>query len=162
MDDATDRGYTEAIITAVGMGLNPIDTSLNYRNQRSELDHDEQEEFQRYLLLHGEPIYGVYPELNETNRKKFADFKKQRRKGFAERTCQLVFRSGPPAMVREPNVTHCSHKAALSLRIGDALRRKNFERHKAVEVRVAGLLHIRIESTPPEFGKNTGQETCAT
>ena len=36
MDDATDRGYTEAIITAAGMGLNAIDTSLNYRNQRSE------------------------------------------------------------------------------------------------------------------------------
>ena len=30
--------------------------------------HDEQEEFQRYLLMRGEPIYGVYPELNEANR----------------------------------------------------------------------------------------------
>jgi len=41
--------------------------------------HDEQEEFQRYLLLHGEPIYGVYPELNETNRKKFEEWKKDRK-----------------------------------------------------------------------------------
>lgn len=36
MDDATDQGYIEAMITAVRMGLNVIDTSLNYRNQRSE------------------------------------------------------------------------------------------------------------------------------
>jgi len=36
MDDATDQGYIEAVITAVRLGLNVIDTSLNYRNQRSE------------------------------------------------------------------------------------------------------------------------------
>lgn len=36
MDDATDRGYTESIFAAIRMGLNFIDTSLNYRNQRSE------------------------------------------------------------------------------------------------------------------------------
>src|SRR5690242_13542001 len=36
MDDETDRGYVEAVMTAVRMGLNVIDTSLNYRNQRSE------------------------------------------------------------------------------------------------------------------------------
>jgi regulator of RNase E activity RraA len=41
--------------------------------------HDEQEEFQRYLLLRGEPIYGVYPELSEANRKKFEEFKKQKK-----------------------------------------------------------------------------------
>jgi len=41
--------------------------------------HDDQEEFQRYLLLRGEPIYGVYPELNEANRKKFEEFKKQKK-----------------------------------------------------------------------------------
>ena len=41
--------------------------------------HDEQEEFQRYLLLQGEPIYGVYPELNEANRKKFEEWKKQQK-----------------------------------------------------------------------------------
>ena len=42
------------------------------------MTHDEQEEFQRYLLLRGEPIYGVYPELNEANRKRFEEFKKQK------------------------------------------------------------------------------------
>jgi len=36
MDDASDRGYIESVITAIRLGLNVIDTSLNYRNQRSE------------------------------------------------------------------------------------------------------------------------------
>ena len=36
MDDATDRGYEEAVRAAIGAGINCIDTSLNYRNQRSE------------------------------------------------------------------------------------------------------------------------------
>src|SRR5205823_2264748 len=36
MDDATDDGYAESVITAAGRGVNLIDTSLNYRNQRSE------------------------------------------------------------------------------------------------------------------------------
>ncbi len=36
MDDATDRGYTEAVRGALAGGVNCIDTSLNYRNQRSE------------------------------------------------------------------------------------------------------------------------------
>ena len=36
MDDATDALYEEAIVTALNGGINFIDTSLNYRNQRSE------------------------------------------------------------------------------------------------------------------------------
>ena len=43
------------------------------------MEHDEQEKFQRKLLLEGEPIYGVYPNLNEANQKKFEDWKKGRR-----------------------------------------------------------------------------------
>ncbi len=35
-DDATDRDYTEAIVRAVELGVNVIDTSSNYRFQRSE------------------------------------------------------------------------------------------------------------------------------
>jgi aryl-alcohol dehydrogenase-like predicted oxidoreductase len=35
-DDTTDHGYTESVKEAVAAGLNFIDTSLNYRNQRSE------------------------------------------------------------------------------------------------------------------------------
>jgi len=43
------------------------------------MEHDDQEQFQRKLLLQGEPIYGVYPNLNEANRKKFEEFKKGKR-----------------------------------------------------------------------------------
>ena len=35
-DEKTDRGYTEAIISAVQHGINVIDTAANYRFQRSE------------------------------------------------------------------------------------------------------------------------------
>jgi aryl-alcohol dehydrogenase-like predicted oxidoreductase len=35
-DDATDQGYAEAVTAAFGMGVNFVDTSLNYRSQRSE------------------------------------------------------------------------------------------------------------------------------
>src|SRR3954452_4715474 len=37
MDERTDRGYTQAVVAAVQGGINFIDTSLNYRNQRSDL-----------------------------------------------------------------------------------------------------------------------------
>src|ERR1700693_3114437 len=36
LDEATDRGYAEAVGAALAAGVNFIDTSLNYRNQRSE------------------------------------------------------------------------------------------------------------------------------
>jgi len=35
-DEATDRGYTDAIIAAVESGANVLDTAINYRFQRSE------------------------------------------------------------------------------------------------------------------------------
>jgi aryl-alcohol dehydrogenase-like predicted oxidoreductase len=35
-DDSTDAGYAEAVLQALSGGVNLIDTSLNYRNQRSE------------------------------------------------------------------------------------------------------------------------------
>ena len=35
-DDATDRSYSEAIGSALGSGINVIDTAINYRHQRSE------------------------------------------------------------------------------------------------------------------------------
>jgi regulator of RNase E activity RraA len=41
------------------------------------LEHDLQEQFQRFLLLQGEPIYGVYPTLNDANKKKFEEWKKK-------------------------------------------------------------------------------------
>ena len=36
VDDATDASYEESVGVALGGGINVIDTSLNYRNQRSE------------------------------------------------------------------------------------------------------------------------------
>jgi 5-oxopent-3-ene-1,2,5-tricarboxylate decarboxylase/2-hydroxyhepta-2,4-diene-1,7-dioate isomerase len=42
------------------------------------LEHDEQEEFQRQLLLKGESIYGVYP-MNEATRKRFEEYRKQKK-----------------------------------------------------------------------------------
>jgi aryl-alcohol dehydrogenase-like predicted oxidoreductase len=36
MDDVTDAAYTEAVTAAIAGGINFIDTSLNYRHQRSE------------------------------------------------------------------------------------------------------------------------------
>jgi hypothetical protein len=36
MDAATDRAYAEAVTGTLAAGVNFIDTSLNYRNQRSE------------------------------------------------------------------------------------------------------------------------------
>src|SRR5258705_6694601 len=35
-DDATDRAYVEAIVTALRSGINLLDTAINYRHQRSE------------------------------------------------------------------------------------------------------------------------------
>jgi hypothetical protein len=35
-NDATDHGYTDAVIAAVESGANVIDTAINYRLQRSE------------------------------------------------------------------------------------------------------------------------------
>ena len=43
------------------------------------LQHDDREEFQRHLLLNGEPIYGVYPTLNDTNKAKFEEFLKRKK-----------------------------------------------------------------------------------
>src|SRR6266853_1099257 len=37
MDEATDRGYRESVVEAMSGGVNFLDTSLNYRHQRSEL-----------------------------------------------------------------------------------------------------------------------------
>jgi aryl-alcohol dehydrogenase-like predicted oxidoreductase len=35
-DDATDKGYTDAIVAAVEGGINVVDSAINYRSQRSE------------------------------------------------------------------------------------------------------------------------------
>lgn len=60
-------------------GVLVIPSTIVDRVLEKAIAHDEQEDFQRYLLLHGESIYGVYPELNDANRRKFEEFKKQKK-----------------------------------------------------------------------------------
>lgn len=59
-------------------GVLVIPASIVEKVLAKAMEHDEQERFQRKLLLEGEPIYGVYPTLNEANRKKFEASKKGR------------------------------------------------------------------------------------
>ncbi|MBI2686067.1 MAG: ribonuclease activity regulator RraA [Acidobacteria bacterium] len=58
-------------------GVLVIPASIVEKVLEKVMEHDQQEEFQRKLLLEGEPIYGVYPTLNEANRKKFEEWKKK-------------------------------------------------------------------------------------
>jgi regulator of RNase E activity RraA len=60
-------------------GILVIPASIVTKVLEKAMEHDKQEEFQRHLLLQGEPIYGVYPELNEANRKRFEEFKRQKK-----------------------------------------------------------------------------------
>jgi regulator of RNase E activity RraA len=59
-------------------GVLVIPASIVNKVLEKAMAHDELEEFQRYLLLQGEPIYGVYPQLNEANSRKFEEFKKKK------------------------------------------------------------------------------------
>jgi regulator of RNase E activity RraA len=59
-------------------GVLVIPAAIVDRVLEKAMEHDEQEQFQRKLLLEGEPIYGVYPNLNEANQKKFEAWKKAR------------------------------------------------------------------------------------
>ncbi len=61
-------------------GVLVIPASIVDKVLEKAMEHDAQEDFQRRLLPQGEPVYGVYPTLNEANRKKFEDFKKQQQK----------------------------------------------------------------------------------
>jgi aryl-alcohol dehydrogenase-like predicted oxidoreductase len=49
-DEATDRGYSDAIVAAVEGGINVVDTAINYRFQRSERSV---REALKQLLAHG-------------------------------------------------------------------------------------------------------------
>jgi regulator of RNase E activity RraA len=60
-------------------GILVIPASIVSKVLQQAMEHDQLEEFQRHLLLQGEPIYGVYPALNEANRKRFEEFKKQKK-----------------------------------------------------------------------------------
>jgi regulator of RNase E activity RraA len=57
-------------------GILVIPAEIAEKVANTALEHDEQEEFQRDLLLKGESIYGVYP-MNEKNRKLFEEYRKK-------------------------------------------------------------------------------------
>jgi regulator of RNase E activity RraA len=60
-------------------GVLVIPASIVDKVLEKAMEHDAQENVQRRLLLQGEPVYGVYPTLNEANKKKFEDFKKKQK-----------------------------------------------------------------------------------
>jgi regulator of RNase E activity RraA len=60
-------------------GILVIPASIVERVLEKAMEHDEQEAFQRRLLLGGASIYGVYPNLNPENKRKFEEYKKQKK-----------------------------------------------------------------------------------
>ena len=60
-------------------GVLVIPASIVDKVLEKAMQHDDREDFQRRLLLSGEPIYGVYPTLNDTNKAKFEEFLKQKK-----------------------------------------------------------------------------------
>ncbi len=60
-------------------GILVISASIVNQVLQQAMEHDQLEEFQRQLLLQGEPISGVHPELNEGNRKRFEEFKREKK-----------------------------------------------------------------------------------
>jgi regulator of RNase E activity RraA len=66
------------ILVGDSQGILVIPADIAEKVANTALEHDEQEEFQRQLLLKGESIYGVYP-MNEANRKRFEEYRKQKR-----------------------------------------------------------------------------------
>jgi len=67
------------ILIGESHGILVIPSSIVDKVLEKALQHDEQEDFQRTLLLNGESIYGVYPTLNDANKAKFEDFKKNKK-----------------------------------------------------------------------------------
>jgi regulator of RNase E activity RraA len=59
-------------------GVLVIPASIVDKVLEKALQHDDREEFQRQLLLSGEPIYEVYPNLNDKNKKKFEEIMKKK------------------------------------------------------------------------------------
>jgi 5-oxopent-3-ene-1,2,5-tricarboxylate decarboxylase / 2-hydroxyhepta-2,4-diene-1,7-dioate isomerase len=66
------------ILIGEAHGILVIPAALVDKVLEKAMAHDGQEEFQRHLLLSGESIYGVYPNLNDANKKRFEEFKKTR------------------------------------------------------------------------------------
>ena len=67
------------ILVGESTGILVIPAAIAEKVANTALEHDEQEEFQRELLLKGESIFGVYPTMNEVNRKKFEEWRKTKK-----------------------------------------------------------------------------------
>ena len=68
------------ILVGESTGILVIPAAIAEKVANVALEHDEQEEFQRELLLKGESIVGVYPAMNEVMRKRFEEWKKSKSK----------------------------------------------------------------------------------
>lgn len=66
------------ILVGESTGILVIPAAIAEKVANTALEHDEQEEFQRELLLKGESITGVYP-MNDATRKRFAEWKAKRK-----------------------------------------------------------------------------------
>jgi 5-oxopent-3-ene-1,2,5-tricarboxylate decarboxylase / 2-hydroxyhepta-2,4-diene-1,7-dioate isomerase len=66
------------ILVGESTGILVIPAAIAEKIADKALEHDEEEAFQRQLLLQGESIYGVYP-MNPATRKRFEEYKKQKR-----------------------------------------------------------------------------------
>jgi len=63
------------ILVGESTGILVIPAAIAEKVANAALEHDEQEEFQRDMLLKGESISGVYPTMNEAMRKRFEEWK---------------------------------------------------------------------------------------
>ena len=68
------------ILVGESTGILVIPAAIAEKVANAALEHDEQEEFQRDMLLNGESIFGVYPSMNEAMRKRFEEWKKAKTK----------------------------------------------------------------------------------
>ena len=66
------------ILVGESTGILVIPAAIAEKVANTALEHDEQEEFQRELLLKGESIVGVYP-MNDATRKRFEEWKAKRK-----------------------------------------------------------------------------------
>ena len=66
------------ILVGESTGILVIPAAIAEKVANTALEHDEQEEFQREMLLKGESIFGVYPTMNDAMRKKFEEWRKKR------------------------------------------------------------------------------------
>jgi regulator of RNase E activity RraA len=66
------------LLVGESTGILVIPAAIAEKIADKALEHDEEEAFQRQLLLQGESIYGVYP-MNPATRKRFEEYRKQKR-----------------------------------------------------------------------------------